>query len=319
MHALGWIIFGVIVVFMLGLDLGVFHRQARAVSLREAWTWMIVWVAIGLGFALGVWAYLGKQRALEYVTAYLIEESLSVDNIFVFIVLFRFFAVPDELEHRVLFWGIIGAIVMRGVLIVAGTTLIKQFHWMTYIFGAILVFTGLKMLFSGGEQVHPERNPLLRAVRRLLPVTSNYEGQHFLVRRPSPTPSSDQSARGKLWATPLLMVLLVVESSDLLFALDSVPAVIGVNPHDPSTFIIVTSNIFAILGLRSLYFVVAGVLDKFRYLKVGLSFVLMFVGTKMIVTYWELDVPILWSLGVVGGLILVSVLASMMIPPKNRV
>jgi tellurite resistance protein TerC len=202
---------------------------------------------------------------------------------------------------------------MRGILIVAGTALIKQFHWMTYIFGAILIVTGLKMLFTGDEQLHPERNPLLRMARRVLPVTTNYEGQRFLVRRPS----IGESGRGKLWATPLLLVLLVVESTDLLFALDSVPAVIGVNPQNPSTFIIITSNVFAILGLRSLYFVVAGVLDKFRYLKIGLSFVLMFVGAKMIVTHWEIDVPILWSLGVVAALILASVLASVIIRPRR--
>ncbi len=308
-----WVVFSVIIVTMMAFDLGVLHRKAHIVSMREAWTMMAVWITLGLGFGAWVWyqftqqfdAQVGRQRGLEYITAYLIELALSVDNIFVFIVLFRYFSVPAELKHRVLFWGIVGAILMRGVLIFAGTALIERFHWMIYVFGAILLITGIKLMFSGDENVHPERNPLLRLARRLMPITPNYEGQHFIFRR-----------EGRLWATPLLLVLLVVESTDLLFALDSVPAVIGINPRDPSKLIIITSNVFAILGLRSMYFVLAGILDKFRFLKYGLAIVLAFVGMKMLLSHWG-HLPIAVSLSVVAGIIGLSVLASMLIPPKS--
>jgi tellurite resistance protein TerC len=292
-----WILFNLFVLGMLALDLGVFHRKAHAVSLREAGIWSAVWVALALAFNLGIYVYWGSRPAIEFLTGYVIEKSLSLDNVFVFAMIFGYFAVPAAYQHRVLFWGILGALAMRAALIGAGAYLIKQFHWVILVFGAFLVFTGVRMALQKEHGIHPERNPLVRLLRRLMPVTSEYRGGRFLVRE-----------QGRLWATPLLVVLLVVEASDLLFAIDSVPAIFAVTDNP---FLVYTSNVFAILGLRSLYFLLAGVIERFRYLKLGLSALLVFVGLKMLLSEWY-KVPIGASLAVIAGVLALSVLASLL-------
>lgn len=292
-----WIGFNLFVLALLALDLGVFHRKAHAVSVREAATWSAVWIALGLAFGAGIWWFEGKDPALQYLAGYLIEKSLSVDNIFVIALIFSFFAVPALYQHRVLFWGILGALVMRGALIAAGSLLLSRFHFLVWIFGAFLVFTGVKMAFHDQKELHPESNPLVRLARKIFPVTAGYEGQSFFVRR-----------EGRLFATPLFLVLLVVESMDLVFAVDSVPAIFAVTSD---TFLVYTSNVFAILGLRSLYFLLAGVMARFVYLKLGLSVILVFVGLKMALA--ELfKIPVGLSLGVICGILAVSVGASLL-------
>ncbi len=291
-----WIGFNLFVLAMLAIDLGVFNRKTHVVSTREASIWVTVWVTLALLFGGILYVLRGYQSALEYFTGYVIEYSLSMDNIFVFVLIFSYFAVPASYQHRVLFWGILGALVMRGVMIVAGAALIKQFHWIIYIFGAFLIFTGIRMARHKDEEVHPERNPLIRLVRRRLPVTENYEGSHFFVRRD-----------GVLMATPLFIVLLMVESTDLIFAVDSIPAIFAVTT-DP--FIVYTSNVFAILGLRSLYFVLRGAVDKFHYLKPALAAVLTFVGLKMVLTD-VYKVPIVASLLVIVSLLGIGIVASL--------
>ncbi|MHB1309639.1 MAG: TerC family protein, partial [Limisphaerales bacterium] len=266
-----WIGFTVFVLAMLALDLGVFHRKAHAVSLKESLTWTAVWVALALVFNAGVWHYAGSQKALEFFTGYLIEKSLSVDNIFVFALLFSYFAVPLKYQHKVLFWGILGALVMRAVMIGAGVVLITRFSWIIYLFGAFLILTGIKMIVKREEEIHPERNPVVGWFKRLMPVTSDYREDRFFVRE-----------NGIRMATPLFVVLLLVEFTDLIFAVDSIPAIFAVTT-DP--FIVYTSNVFAILGLRSLYFALAGVMDKCHYLKLGLGVVLTFVGVKMLLAH----------------------------------
>jgi tellurite resistance protein TerC len=287
---------------MLAIDLGVFHRRAHEVSTREAAVWTVVWVTLSLLFNVGVYYRFGPERGLEFLTGYLIEEALSVDNLFVFLVLFSYFAVPARLQHRVLFWGILGALVMRASFIFAGAALIQKFHWVMYIFGAFLLFTGVKLLSHSGGDVDPERNPALRVFRRLVRSVPDYRGASFVVKR-----------EGKWYATPLLMVLFVVEVTDIVFAVDSIPAVFAVTT-DP--FIVYTSNIFAILGLRALYFLLAGMMGKFRYLKVGLGLVLAFVGVKMLVVD-VVKVPIALSLAVIGGSLVLSVAASLVFPEKD--
>ncbi len=289
----GFIIF---VLAMLAIDLGVFHRKAHTVSIKEAGIWTIVWISLATIFGLGLWLRNGSEQALAFAAGYVIEYSLSMDNIFVFVLIFTFFAVPASYQHRVLFWGIIGALVMRGVMIAAGAALIKQFHWIIYLFGAFLVFTGIRMAFHDNSEIHPEQNPLIRIFRRIMPVTSDYRGDRFFVRE-----------AGKLLATPLFLVLLMVESTDLIFAVDSIPAIFAVTT-DP--FIVFTSNVFAILGLRSLYFILAGAVDKFYYLKLGLSAVLTFVGIKMLITEWY-KIPIALSLLVIVGLLGTAIVASL--------
>jgi tellurite resistance protein TerC len=290
-----WIGFNIFVIFMLALDLGVFHRRAHAISLREAATWSVVWVAVSLLFNYGLLHWYGRTPAVEFLAGYLIEKSLSVDNIFVFVLLFRYFAVEPRFQHRVLFWGIVGALLMRGIMIGAGVALIHRFEWVLYLFGAFLLYAGAKMMFQKDEQVHPEHNPVLRWARRFIPITKEYAGQKLFVRH------------GRFWmATPLFLVLLVVETTDLAFAVDSIPAVFGVT-RDP--FIVYTSNIFAILGLRAFYFLLAGVLPYFRYLGVGLSLVLMFIGGKMLAAPW-FEIPTHIALVVVGGILTVAVTAS---------
>jgi tellurite resistance protein TerC len=296
-----WTLFTLFVFFMLALDLGVFHRRAHAVRLREAAAWSAVWVGLAVAFNLGVAHYFGSQKALEFLTGYLIEWSLSVDNLFVFLVVFSYFNVPSRCQHRLLFWGILGALGMRAVLIAAGSLLVQRFHWILYVFGVILVVTALRLLLSSEEGVHPERNPVVRLFRRLYPVTKDYEDCRLFVRR-----------ERRWWATPLFVVLLVVETTDLVFALDSIPAIFAVTT-DP--FIIYTSNVFAILGLRSLFFLLAGVMAYFRFLRIGLAGVLAFIGVKLLISHW-VAVPIGVSLGVIASLLALSVLASVILPRR---
>jgi tellurite resistance protein TerC len=297
-----WVIFNVFVLGVLALDLLVLHRKAHAVSLREALAWSCVWVSLAFLFGLGVYFVRGGEKALEFLTGYVIEWSLSVDNLFVFLVIFSYFAVPPIYQHRVLFWGILGALVLRAIFIATGTALLANFHWMIYVFGGFLIFTGIKLLFAGEEKIEPEKNPAVRLVRRFMNVTPDYHGQQFFIRKD-----------GRLWATPLLLVLIVVETTDVIFAVDSIPAIFAIT-LDP--FIVYTSNVFAILGLRALFFLLAGVMDMFRFLKVGLSFVLCFVGIKMVIVDFY-KIPIGISLGVVAGILGISILASIFVRPKR--
>ncbi len=262
-----WILFNLFVVAMLVLDLGVLNRRSHRVRFREALAWSGVWIALAAAFAVLELFWHGRPQALQFVTGYVIELSLSVDNLFVFLVIFRYFKVPGEHQHKVLFWGILGALLMRGVFIVAGVGLIRRFSWITYAFGALLVYSGLKLLQQGETEIHPEKNPVLRLFRRAFPVTKDYVGGQFFTRR------------HVLYATPLFVVLLVVETSDILFAVDSIPAVLAITLN---AFIVYTSNVFAILGLRSMYFALAGMMDLFHYLHYGLSVVLIFIGLKML-------------------------------------
>jgi len=299
-----WVGFNVFILMMLALDLGVFHRKSHTVTLKESLTWTGVWVALALTFNAGVWHFAGSQKGLEFFTGYLIEKSLSVDNVFVFALLFSYFAVPTQYQHKVLFWGILGALIMRAIMIALGAALITKFTWIIYIFGAFLILTGIKMIVKREEEIHPERNPVVRWFKKLMPVTPDYRGDKFFVRE-----------NGILMATPLFVVLLLVEISDLIFAVDSIPAIFAVTT-DP--FIVYTSNVFAILGLRSLYFALAGVMNKFHYLKVGLGVVLSFVGIKMLLMHTAWKIPTLVSLGVVVLILAVSVVASLMWPKRKR-
>lgn len=301
----GWVGFNVVVLAILALDLGVLHRKSEKVSLKEAAIWSGVWVALSLCFALAVYLNMGPESGLEFLTGYLIEYALSIDNIFVFVLIFSYFSVPEKYQHRVLFWGIIGALVLRGVMIVAGSALVTRFAWTLYIFGAFLVFTGLKMALQKDDAAYnPERDPVLRLARKLVPVTPDYRGDKFFVREPD--------AKGKLRyaATPLFIVLLIVDTTDIIFATDSIPAIFAVT-RDP--FIVYTSNICAVLGLRALYFLLANVVDKFVYLKLGLSIVLIFIGAKMLLEHF-LHIPIVAALGVVGLVLGTAILASVKWP-----
>ncbi|HLK88629.1 MAG TPA: TerC family protein [Polyangia bacterium] len=299
---LAWGVFGVVIAVMLALDLGVFHRQAHVIRTREAAIWSLVWIGLALLFNLLVYFRAGADKGLEFFQAYLIEKALSVDNLFVFLAAFSFFAVPANLQHRVLFWGILGALVTRGVFIAVGAALLAAFHWVTYIFGVFLVLTAARLLFGGDEEVHPEKNPVLRLFRRFVRSTPDYAGKHFFVRQ-----------GGKLFATPLLTVLVVIEATDVVFAVDSIPAVFGVTRD---VFIVYTSNIFAVLGLRALTFLVARLVQRLRYLKVGLALVLAFVGAKMLIAD-RFRIPELVSLAVVAGLIGLSALVSLLVPAKR--
>ncbi len=292
-----WIGFGVFVLAMLALDLGVFHRKSHTVGMKEALTWSGVWIALALLFNAGIWYWRGPDQGLTFLTGYVVELSLSVDNLFVFLLIFAYFKVPAQYQHKVLFWGILGALVMRAVFIGAGIALIQKFHWIIYVFGAILVISGLKMAFEKDKEVHPEKNPVLRLFRRFMPVTGEYHGGDFFVKR------------GQLWAaTPLFIVLLMLETTDLVFAVDSVPAVLAITT-DP--FIVYTSNVFAILGLRSMFFALAGVMKLFAYLHYGLAAVLVFVGAKMLLADFY-KIPTLASLLVIVGLLGVAVVASLL-------
>lgn len=296
-----WIAFNALVLGLLALDLGVFHRKAHTVHPREALIWSVVWVTLSLSFNVLIYFWHGKVAALEFLTGYLIEKALSVDNIFVFVVIFQYFKVPTEYQHRVLFWGIIGALIMRAALIAVGAVLLSRFYWIEYIFGVFLIITAVKMARQHEPEVHPEGNPIVRFFRRLWPVTNDYEGQKFFIRD-----------AGRTIATPLFIVLLLVETTDVVFALDSIPAIFGIT-KDP--FIVYTSNIFAILGLRALYFLLASVIGMFEYLNLGLSAVLGFIGVKMLLSHYY-PIPIGLSLGIVFGLLTLSILASLV---KQRI
>lgn len=301
----GWIGFNVVVLAILALDLGVLHRRSEKVSLREATTWSAVWVALSLCFALAVYLTMGRQSGLEFLTGYLIEYALSVDNIFVFVLIFSYFNVPEKYQHRVLFWGIIGALVLRGVMIVAGSALVTRFSWTLYIFGAFLLLTGIRMAVQKDTAAYnPEHDPVLRLSRRLIPVTNEYRGDAFFVH------THDKDGKRGIAATPLFIVLLIVDTTDVIFATDSIPAIFAVT-RDP--FIVYTSNICAVLGLRQLYFLLAGVVDKFVYLKLGLSIVLIFIGAKMLLEPF-VHIPIGGSLGVVAAVLGASIVASLRWP-----
>jgi tellurite resistance protein TerC len=287
---------------MLGLDLGVFHRKSHQIKFKEALGWSAFWIALAFAFAGLIAFWQGRQLALEFVTGYVVEESLSVDNLFVFLVLFRYFKVEAEYQHKVLFWGIIGALVTRGIFILAGVQLIQRFHWVIYVFGAFLIFKGITMLRAEGSDIEPEKNFVLRFLRKVIPVTDEYEGGKFFVRR-----------NAKRYATPLFIVLLVVELTDVAFATDSIPAILAITKN---AFIVYTSNVFAIMGLRSLFFALAGLMDVFHHLHYGLSALLIFIGVKML-TSEHYPIPIHVALAVVAGILVVSIAASLIFPKKK--
>ena len=303
-----FIAFNAGVLAVLAIDLGIFNKKAHAASVREAATWSAVWITLSLGFAGLILHLYGKQPALEFVTGYLIEYSLSVDNIFVIVLIFSYFWIPEKYQHRVLFWGIIGALLMRGAMIGAGAILIQQFHWIIYVFGVFLVFTGVRMATHDEGDIEPEANPILRLVRRMLPITHDYRGQEFFVKEPPV-----RGAPPAIMATPLFVVLVLVETTDLIFAVDSIPAIFAVT-KDP--FLVYTSNVCAILGLRSLYFLLAGVINKFHLLKLGIAAVLTFVGVKMLVSS-VYEIPIHISLLVIIGVLATSVVASIVFPKAD--
>jgi tellurite resistance protein TerC len=299
-----WIGFHIIIFTVLALDLGVINKRAHKIALKEALIWSGVWITLALIFNLFVLIQFGKTKALEFLTGYLIEYSLSVDNIFVFILIFSYFSVKAQFQHKILFWGILGALILRGIFIFAGITLINRFHWIVIIFGAFLIITGIKMLMQkDATEVSPEKNQIVKLFRRFFPVTETLHGESLFIRQ-----------NRKLFATPLFLVLLVIESSDLVFAVDSIPAILAISK---STFIVYTSNIFAILGLRSLYFAVSGIMSYFRYLKVGLAIVLTFVGFKMLASFIRFEIPILISLVIIVSILLISIIASVIIKKKE--
>jgi TerC family integral membrane protein len=297
-----WVGFNLFVLVALALDLGVFHRKAHKIKFREAAVWSVVWIAMAMAFGYFVWHWYGAQRGLEYFTGYVIEKALSVDNLFVFLVIFRAFQVDEQVQHRVLAWGILGALVMRGIMIAAGAVLIARFHWILPAFGIFLVYTGLHMIWKRGKQVHYERNPIFRFASTHLRVAREYHGGSFFVRQ-----------NGQRFATPLLLVLLVIEITDVTFAVDSIPAIFGIT-RDP--FIVFTSNVFAILGLRALYFLLSDFLHYLRYLGYGLALVLMFIGVKMVAEPW-LHISVRVSLAVVGGILLLATLLSLWAGPRK--
>ena len=296
-----WIGFHLFVFIMLALDLGVFHKHSHKVPVKEAIIWSCIWITLALLFDLFIYLDkdFGPTKAMEFLTGYVIEYSLSVDNIFVFILIFSYFAVNKQYQHKILFWGILGALIMRGLFIFTGVALINRFQWIVIIFGGFLVFTGIRMLFQKEADVDPEKNIIIKFFRRFLPVSKSLHGDKLFI-----------TENRKLYATPLFLVLLIIESSDLIFAVDSIPAILAISK---STFIVYTSNIFAILGLRSLYFAIAGIMGLFHYLKIGLAFVLTFVGSKMLLAYFHFEIPIVTSLGIIISILLISILASVFI------
>ena len=298
-----WLIFNLFVLATIALDLGVLHRRPHKMKTREATIWTFVWVGLSLAFGLGVMHFSGEQRGLEFFTGYVIEKALSVDNLFLFLVIFRTFDVDEKIQHRILEWGIVGALVMRGLMIAAGAGLIGRFSWVLYVFGAFLVFAGLHMLFAKKAEMHPEENRISRFARKHLRITKEYHGSKFFIRD-----------GGNWFATPLFVVLLIVEITDITMAVDSIPAIFGIT-RDP--FIVYTSNVFAILGLRAMYFLLAGVLGRLRYLTAGLSFVLTFIGAKMIVEPW-VHISVEISLGIVAGILLVALAGSLLVGPKQK-
>ena len=297
-----WILFNLFVLTMLAADLWVFHRPAHTVKFREALSWSIGWILLAIAFGALVYFWRGRETAVEFTTGYIIELSLSVDNLFIFLLIFRYFRVPSAYQHKVLFWGIVGALVMRGTFILVGIGLIQRFHWVIFVFGAFLVYSGIQLLGKKEAGVDPENNPMVRLFRRLIPITEHYEGEKFVVRRAG------------FYATPLLVVLVVVETTDLLFATDSIPAVLAISLKP---LVVYTSNVFAILGLRSLYFVLAGMMDVFHYLHYGLAVVLIFIGGKMLASdYYQ--IPTVWALGAVAGVLIISMAASVVKPRRER-
>jgi len=297
-----WVVFNLFVLAMLALDLGVFHRKAHEVKMKEALTWSAVWIVLALMFNAWVYYSRGPQAGLEFFTGYLIEKALSVDNVFVFLLIFTYFRVPAAYQHKVLFWGILGALVMRVIFIAAGVALIQKFHWIIYVFGAFLVITGIKMALAKDKEIHPERNPVLRLFRRWVPVTEQYESDRFFVMR-----------NERRWATPLFVTLLLVETTDLIFAVDSIPAILAITQD---AYIVYTSNVFAILGLRALYFALAGFMKMFHYLHYGLSLILVFVGVKMLLAD-VYKIPIGWSLAFIAVVLAISVVLSLVRPKKE--
>ena len=297
-----WTGFLAFVLLMLALDLGVFHRKSHEVKIKEALIWSAVWISMAMVFNYGIYVYMGEIKAMEFLTGYVIEKSLSIDNLFVFIMIFSYFNVDKKYQHKVLFWGILGALIMRSIFIFAGVALISKFHWIIYIFGAFLIFTGAKMLFQKDEKMDPDKNPLVRLFKRFYPVTDTMHGDRFFVK-----------INAKTFATPLFVVLLLVEFTDLIFAVDSIPAIMAIT-SDP--FIIFTSNVFAILGLRALYFALAGITQYFHYIKYGLSAILVFVGVKMVMVDF-FKIPVMISLFTILGILVISVVASLVFPKKE--
>jgi len=298
-----WIGFSAFVLSMLALDLGVFHRKSHVVSFKESLTWTLVWITLAMAFGTLIYYWKGSEKAIEFLTGYVIELSLSVDNLFVFILIFSYFRVPQAYQHKVLFWGILGALVLRIIFIFAGVALLTKFHWLIYVFGAIIIFSGIKMLFQKDKKLEPDKNPIIRLVKKLIPVTNNYHEDKLFVR----------IAKGVWSATPLFIVLVFVEITDLIFAVDSIPAILAITTD---TFIVFTSNVFAILGLRSLYFSLAGMINLFRYLHIGLSFILIFIGLKMVLSDIY-KIPIEYALITVLIILTTSIAASLLLKNKN--
>jgi tellurite resistance protein TerC len=296
-----WVLFNLFILAMLALDLGVLNRGARPLGFRRALAWSGVWIALALTFALAVFFWRGHTSALEFVTGYVVELSLSTDNLFLFLVIFRFFKVPEEHQHRVLVWGILGSLLMRGIFILTGVTLFHRFHWITYAFGALLVYSGIKLLRRHTPEIHPEKNPILRMFRRFVPVTDDYVDGKFFVRRPT------------LYATPLIVVLLLIETTDVILAVDSIPAVLAITLD---AFVVYTSNVFAVLGLRSMYFALAGLMDLFHYLHYGISVVLILVGAKMLTSHYY-KIPTHWALAAVLLVLATSIVASVIHPQRK--
>lgn len=302
-HSLSlWVGFNILILVLIAIDLGVLHKKSHVISVKEALIWSMGWILISLTFNVGVYFWFGYDSALQFLTGYLIEKSLSVDNIFVFAILFSYFKVKPEYQHKVLMWGILGALVMRGALIAIGTALISNFHWVIFVLGAFLVYTGVKMAIQKEISVHPEKNPVVNLAKRFIPMSDDYDGDKFVTR-----------IDGKKIFTPLIVVLMVVEVTDLMFAVDSIPAIFAITTD---SFIVYTSNVFAILGLRALYFALSGVLDMFHYLKYGLGMVLSFVGIKMLISeIYVIPIPV--ALGVVAAILVVSIVVSIMMPAKS--
>lgn len=297
-----WILFNLFVLLMLAIDLGIFNREAHSITIKESLIWTLVWIVLALAFGGGIWHYAGSQKALEYLSGYLIEKSLSMDNLFVFLVIFTYFDVSDRYRHKVLFWGIVGALLFRALFIFAGVSLLNHFEWVIYILGTFLIYTGIRLATETEKKVEVEKNPVLRLVRKIFPITDSYRGEHFFVRE-----------KGKLLATPMLVVLVAIETTDVMFAVDSIPAILAIS-RDP--FIVYSSNVFAILGLRALFFALAGIMALFEYLHYGLAAILVFVGIKMLISDW-VHLPVWVALLTIAGILTVTMIASVVLGKKQ--
>ena len=296
-----WITFNVFVVILLMLDLGIFHKGNRAISIKESLVWSIIWIIVALAFNAGVYFWYGTEKALAFLTVYIVERSLSVDNIFVFVLVFSYFCVAPQFQYKILFWGILGALVMRAAFIIAGVALIHRFAWLTYVFGAMLVYIGMKLAFEKEKEIHPEKNPVVNLFRKFFPVSRDHANGSFFTK-----------IDGRIFATPLFLVLIVIETTDVIFAVDSIPAALAISTD---SFVIYSANVFAILGLRALYFALAGAMETFHYLNYGLSVVLTFVGAKMLLANYY-HISITWSLGIITLVLAVSILLSLLKPRK---